>query len=102
MKFRTRLSVMTLESRENPSGPALVPPYTTGAPPAASGPATTGAATTAGGASIASSGTVSIATQIGAAVLGGATSSSTTTNTGILGNNSITGQPLLESTLLNN
>jgi hypothetical protein len=113
MNFRTRLSFLTLESRENPSGPALVPPYSTGAPattsPAtaiASGGATTGAASTTGGASITSTGAVNIGTTIGTAIVTGATSgtgTSTSTGTsGILGINSITGQPLLESSLVGN
>jgi hypothetical protein len=104
MKFRTRLSLLALESRENPSL-SVAPPYTGGAP-AASGPATAGtsggATTTTGTGQITSTGNVNVTTtNTNTTTATGGTGS--TTGTGILSTgNNLSGQPLLESSLVNN
>jgi hypothetical protein len=110
MIFRTRLSLLSLETRENPSL-MVAPPITSGAPAttspvtaAASGGAAAAGANTIGGGQIASTGNVNVtstAINIATSVIIGGTS--TTTNTGIFGSgNNLSGQPLLESSLVNN
>ena len=92
MKVRTRLSLLSLETRENPSL-MVAPPVTCGTaavPPAASCMTTTSGATTAGTGQITSTGTVTVTTTPAPAP-----------TTGILATgNNLSGQPILESSLL--
>jgi hypothetical protein len=100
MKNRTRLSVLALETRENPSL-MLAPPISQGAPAttapaiaAASGGATGTPATTPGTGQMTSTGNVTVPTTP-------ATGAAPTT--GILGlGNNLSGYPILESSLMGN
>lgn len=99
MKNRTRLSLLSLETRENPSL-MLAPPVTQGAPAttapaiaAASGGTTGTPATTPGTGQITSTGNVTVPT----------TPATTAPTTGILATgNNLSGYPLLESSLMGN
>ena len=110
MKFRTRLSILSLETRENPSL-MIAPPISSGAPAttapvtaAASGGAANTGATAQGAGQITSTGSVNVAVNLASSILvGGTAATTTTTNTGILATgNNLSGQPLLESSLVGN
>src|SRR5580698_9101773 len=86
MSFRTRLSLLSLETRENPSIP-IAPPISSGAPAttapataAVSGAATATGATTPGSGQITSTGSVSVTTAVNIAtsiLIGGTTTTTT-------------------------
>jgi hypothetical protein len=105
MKFRTRLSLLSLETRENPSL-AIAPPVTNGvtAGPvgsAASGAATSTATTTPGSGQITSTGNVNVTTTTNPTATTTVTVTAPTTGILATGNN-LSGQPLLESSLVGN
>lgn len=104
MKFRSRLSFLELETRETPSGVPLLPPVTTSAPAAqtATAGSTTSGSNANGGGQTTSSGSVSPGTGTGTTTTTNTGTTTTTSTTGAYGNNSATGQPLLESSLVNN
>jgi hypothetical protein len=106
LRTRTRLSFLELETRENPSVP-IAPPFSSGAP-ATTTPSPTsasnGGATSPGGGQTTSSGTVTVTTTNSNNGTPTPTNPTGTGSTGGLLNlgNNVSGQPLLESSLVNN